>query len=179
MYFRKISPKTIFLYSEASILPRSLSAALQISFSKPTLAVFMSSILFLQSSHKIGKKSEFIKSYLRNLYRENGNSSKNGSFFTNFCLRILYYIYIKYRIFFAHELKSGKFRKIQLANYKLDIKYTQTKHQTFPTMSHCIKSQQMRYFTGFAFCRDRKKWDISKIPFAPTNNPAERPCCVV
>lgn len=37
----------------------------------------------------------------------------------------------------------------------------------------------MRYFTGFALCRDRKKWDISKIPFALTNNPAERPCCVV
>lgn len=34
----------------------------------------------------------------------------------------------------------------------------------------------MRYFTGFALYRDRKKWDISKIPFAPTNNPAERPC---
>lgn len=37
----------------------------------------------------------------------------------------------------------------------------------------------MRYFTGVARCRDRKKWDISKIPFAPTNNPAERPCCFV
>ena len=85
-----------------------------------------------------------------------------GRFFTNFCLRILYYIYIKYRIFFAYELKSGKFRKIQLANYKLDIKYTQTKHQTFPTMSHCIKSQQMRYFTGFAFCRDRKSGTFQK-----------------
>ena len=37
----------------------------------------------------------------------------------------------------------------------------------------------MRYFTGVARCRDRKKWDISKIPFAPTNSPAERPCRVV
>lgn len=33
----------------------------------------------------------------------------------------------------------------------------------------------MRYFTGVARCRDRKKWDISKIPFASTNNPVERP----
>ena len=83
--------------------------------------------------------------------------------FYRFCLRILCYIYLKYHIFFTDELRSGKSCKLQLANYKLDIKYTQTKHETFPTMSHCIKSQQMRYFTGFAFCRDRKKWDISKI----------------
>lgn len=99
--------------------------------------------------------------------------------FYRFCLRILCYIYLKYHIFFTDELRSGKSCKLQLANYKLDIKYTQTKHETFPTMSHCIKSQQMCYFTGFALCRDRKKWDISKIPFAPTNSPAERPCCFV
>ena len=95
--------------------------------------------------------------------------------FYRFCLRILCYIYLKYHIFSTDELRSGKSCKLQLANYKLDIKYIQTKPETFPTMSHCIKSQKMRYFTGFALCRDRKKWDISKIPFAPTNNPAERP----
>lgn len=85
----------------------------------------------------------------------------------------------KYRIFFVLKLKGGKFCKLQPASHKLYAKYTQTKHETFSSMSHCIKSQQMRYFTGVARCRDRKKWDISKIPFAPTNNPVERPCCVV
>ena len=99
--------------------------------------------------------------------------------FYKFCLRILCHICIKYRILFIDKLKSGKSHKFQLAKYKTDIKYTQTKHETFPTMSHCIKCLQMRYITGFALCRDRKKWEISKIPFAPTNNPAERPCRVV
>lgn len=98
--------------------------------------------------------------------------------FYRFCLRILCYIYLKYHIFFTDELRSGKSCKLQLANYKLDIKYIQTKHETFPTMSHCIKSHQMRYFTGFALYRDRKKWDISKNPFARRNGSAERPCRV-
>ena len=106
---------------------------------------------------------------------EMGTIQEIGLFY-RFCLRILCHIRIKYHIPFTNELKSGKFCKLQLDIYKLDIKYTQTKHETFPTMSYCIKSQQMRYFTGFALCRDRKKWDISKIPFAPTNNHAGRPC---
>ena len=39
MYFRKISPRTTDLYSEASRFPRSKSAAFHISFSKPISAV--------------------------------------------------------------------------------------------------------------------------------------------
>lgn len=39
MYFRKMSPSTTFLYSDASMLPRSLSAAFQICCSKPISAV--------------------------------------------------------------------------------------------------------------------------------------------
>ena len=38
MYFRKISPRTTCLYSEASILPLNRSAAFQICFSNPTSA---------------------------------------------------------------------------------------------------------------------------------------------
>ena len=117
--------------------------------------------------------------YAQYSYAKNFKTSSREHFVAKICLRILCYIYLKYHIPLPDELKSGKSCKLQLANYKLDIKYTQTKHETFPTMSHCIKSQQMRYFSGFALYRDRKKWDISKIPFAPTNNPAERPCCVV
>ena len=44
MYFKKIKPRTTCLYSEASILPLSTSAALQICFSKPTSAVFFFAI---------------------------------------------------------------------------------------------------------------------------------------
>ena len=39
IYFKKISPKTTDLYSEASILPRSTQAASQICFSNPILTV--------------------------------------------------------------------------------------------------------------------------------------------
>lgn len=113
--------------------------------------------------------------YAQYPYAKNFKTSSREHFAVNFCLRILCYIYLKYRIFFVSKLKGGKFCKLQLASHKLYTKYTQTKHETFPTMSHCIKSQQMRYFTGVARCRDRKKWDISKIPFASTNNPVERP----
>ena len=40
MYLRKIRPNTTFLYSDASILPRSTHAAFQICFSKPISALF-------------------------------------------------------------------------------------------------------------------------------------------
>ena len=96
--------------------------------------------------------------------------------FYRFCLRILCYIYLKYHIFFIDELRSGKSCKLQLDNYKLDIKYIQTKHETFPTMSHCIKSHQMRYFTEIVGCLNEKKWNISKKPFIRRKRPAERPC---
>ena len=42
---RKISPNTTDLYSDASILPRILSAAFHISLSKPISAVFMVAIM--------------------------------------------------------------------------------------------------------------------------------------
>lgn len=95
--------------------------------------------------------------YVQYPYAKNFKTSSREHFAVNFCLRILCYICIKCHIFFIDKLKSGKSCKLQLANYKLDIKYTQTKHETFPTMSHCIKSQQMRYFTGVIRCRYRKK----------------------
>ena len=44
MYFRKISPRTTDLYSDASIFPRKTQAASQICFSKPILLVVTSDI---------------------------------------------------------------------------------------------------------------------------------------
>src|SRR5699024_6521926 len=44
MYFKKISPSTTDLYSDASILPRSTHAASQICFSKPISLVLRSAI---------------------------------------------------------------------------------------------------------------------------------------
>ena len=46
IYFRKISPRTTCLYSAASMFPRRIQAASQISFSKPIFAVF-SDIFYL------------------------------------------------------------------------------------------------------------------------------------
>ena len=45
IYFKKINPRTTFLYSDASILPRSTQAASHICFSNPISAVFLSAIL--------------------------------------------------------------------------------------------------------------------------------------
>ena len=45
IYFRKIRPKTTFLYSDASMLPRRTQAASHICFSNPMSAVFFSAMI--------------------------------------------------------------------------------------------------------------------------------------
>ena len=50
IYFRKINPRTTFLYSDASIFPRNTQAASQICFSKPISAVFLAAIFSPPSS---------------------------------------------------------------------------------------------------------------------------------
>ena len=68
MYFRKISPRTTCLYSEASILPLNRSAAFQICFSNPTSAELTLAIMIfneLFTCYHVGDTLHFLTNLVK------------------------------------------------------------------------------------------------------------------